>query len=88
MAKARGFQREDPVSSIGEPEWLRLQRDRPDEFIVNDAHNVIQALPLSAKQYACMDCGLRGDLETLFGAQRCYLKLAKRRSGWIPAQKK
>lgn len=51
-------------------------------FIISRAHNVVQALPLKDKQYVCMDCGLKGDLETLFGEIRCTPSVYRSGSGW------
>ena len=51
-------------------------------FIVSRAHNVVQGLPLSANTYGCMSCGLRGNLEDLFGSKRCTPTIYKELSGW------
>jgi hypothetical protein len=51
--------------------------------VVSRAHEVRQDLPLKARQYVCTRCGLRGDLNTLFGAQRCQPHLEFASSGWI-----
>lgn len=51
--------------------------------IISRAHEVVQALPLAARQYACVQCGLRGDLATLFGEKRCRPHVERMSSGWL-----
>lgn len=53
------------------------------DTIVSYAHDVRQDLPLSAKRYVCMRCGLTGDLATLFGERRCERHLEFATSGWL-----
>lgn len=56
------------------------------ELVLSRAHEVAQALPLSAERYVCIRCGKRGPLVRLFSAEpaeRCLPHLETKASGWV-----
>jgi len=56
------------------------------ETIISKAHNIVLET-YSKDRYVCLDCGLRGDLNAVFGSVRCKPKKFAKSSGWVDESK-
>lgn len=52
------------------------------DLVVSQAHEVHSA-DYASGHYVCIACGLRGNLDKLFGPQRCKPHLVTPSSGWL-----
>lgn len=55
-------------------------------FLISDAHDVYQSLPLTDNRYVCIRCGYRGNLHEMFHGVRCTPHFEKESSGWLPME--